>query len=109
MTEIQYKGNSYPIHFGLRAVNQFAKQTGSNFNDVVTASDAVSTLDALVSLGTLGLNEGAKRAGLEDRYSEEEIWEWCDEQPKLLLDIADIFIESIKPLTDKLDGLIPKV
>ena len=109
MHKLTYNGREYPVHFGLRAINQFAKQTGGNFSDVITTSEAITAIDAIVSLGALGLNEGARKEGLDDRYTEDELWEWCDDDPSIVLQIADIFIDSIRPLSDKLDGLLPKV
>lgn len=109
MHYLTYNGREYPIRFGLRAINQFAKQTGGNFSEVITAKDAITAVDAIVSLGALGLNEGARKEGLEAHYTEEELWEWCDDDPSIVLRIADIFIDSIRPLSEKLEGLIPKV
>ena len=109
MRTITYNGKDYPIHFGLRAINQFARQTGGNFSDIITTSEAITAIDAIIQIGVLGLNEGARREGDEPCFSEDELWEWCDEDPTLILQIADIFVESIKPLSEKLEGFLPKV
>ncbi len=108
MKELIIDGQAYPIHFGLRALNDFAKKTGADFNTVITTAEAVGTLDALASLTALGLNEGARIEGIDERYTEDEVWDWFDENPKLVLEVADIFKESIDALTKKLGDIAPE-
>lgn len=112
MSGITYNGKTYPVHFGLRAINQFAKDTGANFNKVVTAEEAVTAIDAIVKLGVLGLNDGARKAGAynpSDAFTEDDVWDMCDDDPSIVLRLADIFLESIRPLNEKLDGLVPNI
>ena len=66
----------------------------------------MGSIESIVSLTVVGLNEGTRRAGKDDRYSEDDVWDMFDEDPNLLLVISDIFVQSIVPLTDKLGGMI---
>lgn len=108
MKEITIKGTACPIHFGLRAINDFAKRTGANFSETVTTADAIGTLESMAALTALGLNEGARQSGKPERYTEDEVWDIFDEEPLLVLDVADIFKESIDAMTDKLGDIAPK-
>lgn len=102
MKEIFIHGTPRPIHFGLRAINEFTRQRGVDFGETVTSSEALSTLDSIVALTATGLNEGARRAGDDRRYTEDEVWDLFDEDPTLILTVSDLFVESISPLTDRL-------
>lgn len=105
MKEIVIAGHAYPIHFGLRAVNEFTKQQGWEFERTVATTQPLGTLESIVSLTVTGLNEGARRANSERRYTEDEVWDIFDEEPELILKVSEIFMEAIAPLTDKLGDL----
>lgn len=105
MKEILIAGQPCPIHFGLRAVNEFTKQRGGEFGQTVGTTDALGSLDSIVSLTATGLNEGARRANSDRRYTEDEVWDIFDEEPELILKVSEIFMEAIAPLTDKLGDL----
>lgn len=108
MQTITIAGSQYPVHFGLRGLNTFAKKAGLTFGDIVTAKDAVSTLDGFIALGVLGLNEGARRSGKPNTktFTEDDLWDACDADPGIILQIAETFSAAIKPLVDKLDGVV---
>ena len=108
MDIIEINGQQHPIHFGLRAVNEFAKRTGISFGAVVAGQTSVDgTLDNIVTLAEIGLNEGQKKLGVEhpDVWTEDDVWEVIDDDPTILLKVADIFSSEVKPLIDKLDGV----
>jgi len=100
MREIIIHGKPCPIHFGLRAIHEFTRQRGADFASTVSSAEALSTLDSIVALTATGLNEGARRAGDDRRYTEDEVWDLFDEDPTLILTISDLFVASILPLTD---------
>ena len=102
MKEIIIHGTPRPIHFGLRSINEFTRQRGADFAATVSSAEALSTLDSIVALTVTGLNEGARRAGDDRRYTEDEVWDLFDEDPTLILTVSDLFVESISPLTDRL-------
>lgn len=105
MKEIIIAGRTCPIHFGLRAVNEFTKMQGGAFERTVGTAEALGSLDSIVALTATGLNEGARRSNSEHRYTEEDVWDIFDEDPQLILTISEIFMEAISPLTDKLGEL----
>lgn len=105
MKEIVIAGQACPIHFGLRAVNEFTKQRGGEFGQTVGTTDAIGSLDSIVALTVTGLNEGARRSNSDHRYTEDEVWDIFDEEPTLILTVSEIFMEAITPLTDKLGEL----
>lgn len=107
MREITIRGNVCPIHFGLKAINDFAKRTGKDFSTTITTTDAIATFESLAGITALGLNEGARQQGLKERYTEDDVWDFFDENPRLVLDVADIFRESIAALTQKLGDIDP--
>ena len=108
MLTITIAGNQYPVHFGLRGLNSFAKKTGFSFGDIVTAADAANSIEALIALGVHGLNEGARKSGAKTAktFTEDDLWDAVDEDPGILLQIADAFTVAIKPLINKLDGVV---
>lgn len=108
MLTITIAGTQYPVHFGLRGLNTFTKTTGLSFGDVVTAKDAASSLDGIVALGVLGLNEGARKCGdpKARRFTEDDLWDAVDADPGIIFQIADAFSAAIKPLVAKLDGVV---
>ena len=99
MKEIIIQGTPHPIHFGLRAIDEFVRQRGAEFGQTVASNDSI------VALTATGLNEGARRAGSDRRYTEDEVWDIFDEEPSLILAVSELFVESIAPLTDKLGDL----
>lgn len=105
MKEIIIQGMPRPIHFGLRAIDEFAKQRGAEFGQTVASTEALGSLDSIVALTVTGLNEGARRAGCDRRYTEDEVWDIFDEEPALILKVSELFVECIAPLTDKLGDL----
>lgn len=74
MKEIIIQGTPRPIHFGLRAIDEFVKQRGAEFGQTVASTDALGSLDSIVALTATGLNEGARRADSDRRYTEDEVW-----------------------------------
>lgn len=105
MKEIIVAGKVCPIHFGLRAVNEFTKQRGGEFGQTVGTTDALASLDSIVALTVTGLNEGARRTNSDRRYTEDEVWDIFDEEPELILKVSEIFMEAMSLLTDKLGDL----
>lgn len=103
MEEITIKGKSYPIHFGLRTLNRFAMARGEEFSDILTAKNAPASLDSIVELALMGLNDGAERAGSDHRFKENEVWDAFEQEPELMLVVGEMFAESITPLVERLD------
>ena len=66
-------------------------------------------MDSVVAVAAVGLNEGARLSKRTERYTVDDVWDFVDEDPSLILKIADIFKESIDALTDKLGDLDPNV
>lgn len=105
MNEIIIAGAPRPIHFGLRAINEFTRLTGGDFGQSVSSPQPVASLDSIVALAVTGLNEGARRAHSERRYTADEVWDLFDEEPSLILTVSELFMESVTPLTEKLGDL----
>ena len=110
MKKVKINGKEYPVHFGMRAVNAFLKRTGKTLAEIVTAKDVIGSLDGIVALACIGLTEGSqKEHGREEaeEFTEDEVWEFIDEQPELIFDIVDAFAEDIRPLMERLEGYGP--
>lgn len=105
MKEIIIQGVACPIHFGLRALCDFTKAQDTDFDATVTSAQALGSLDSIVGLTVTGLNDGARRANSDRRYSDNQVWDIFDEEPELILAVSEIFMESITPLTDKLGDI----
>ncbi len=108
MKEIIYQGKALPLHFGMKAINSYTKLQGTSFESAATSTLPVSNIESIVSLTTSGLNEGARKSGIDKRYTEDDVWDIFDEEPTLIITISELFIEAIAPLTDKLGSLAPK-
>ncbi len=107
MKEIIYQGTAYPIHFGIKAINNYIKLQGKEFEEGVTTTNSLANLESIVSLTVSGLNEGARKSQSNKRYTEDFVWDLFDDEPTLILTVSEMFIEAIVPLTDKLGGLVP--
>ena len=105
MKEIIIQGSPRPIHFGLRAIDEFVKPRGAEFGQTVASTAALGSLDSIVALPATGLNEAARRAGSARRYTADEERDNFDATPSLNLAVSVLFVESIAPLTDKLGDL----
>src|SRR5574344_612181 len=99
MKEIVIRGTARPIHFGMRAINEFTKNTKGDFETNISTTDAIATMDSLVAVAAVGLNEGARLSTRPERYTVDDVWDFIDEEPLLVLTIADIFKDSIDALT----------
>ena len=105
MNEIIVKGQAIPVHFGMKAINEFVKQTDFDFDETVTTTNPIANMDSIVSLAVVGLNEGARRSGKDNRYTEDDVWDMLDENPELILNFSTIFMESVMPMTDRLGDM----
>lgn len=108
MNEITYNGKQLPLHFGIRAINNFTKFQNGDFENAATTTSALGSLDSIVALTLSGLNEGARKGGVSTRYTENDVWDMFDDDPTLIVKVSEIFIEAIAPLTDKLGAISPK-
>lgn len=106
MKEIIVNGIALPIHFGMKAIDEFSKSQGIDFSETATSTAFAGSIETIVSLAVVGLNEGARRSGRDQRYCEDNVWDMFDDDPTLMLQITEIFAESIVPLTDKLGGML---
>ena len=68
----------------------------------------LASLDDIVGLIHTGLNEGARKAGIEERLTITEVWDMCEEDPKAILVAADIFQQSINVCLEKLGESVEK-
>ncbi len=109
MKEIIVNGKALPVHFGMKAINEFTKRQGMDFDRAVTTTEPLANLDSIVELAVSGFNEGARLAGREERYGEDDVWDMFDAEPNLIIDISDAFIECVEPLADKLGALSKNV
>ena len=85
MKEITIQGVAHPLHFGLRALCDFTKAQDTDFDTTVTSAQALGSLDSIVGLTVTGLNEGARRTNSDRRYTEDEVWDFFDDEPELIL------------------------
>lgn len=108
MKEIIVNGKPLPIHFGMKAILEFTKIQEIEFHDAVTTTESFSNIESVASLALSGLNEGARRAKRDSRYTEDEVWDMFDDNPELIMQVSEIFMESIVPLMDKLGELNSK-
>jgi len=101
-------GRKYPIHFGLKTINEFTKETGHDFEQIVALGKPELSVEAFVTIARLGLKDGARRAGSSEvePFDEDELWDAFDEEPSLIFDLADLFSDAIHPIVTKLNGLI---
>lgn len=94
-------GRELPVHFGIRAINEFSKDQSLTFADTINGS-GVDSLERVIKIAVVGLNEGARRAGAPERFTEDNVWDMVDDEPELIIRIGEIFMESVQPLMDKL-------
>lgn len=110
MKKITIQGEKYPVHFGMRAVNTFLHKTGKTLSEIITAKDVVNSLDGIVALAAVGLNEGSRKEnGVEmaGNFTDDVVWDFIDEEPQLIFQFLEIFAEEIQPLMNKLEGYGP--
>ena len=105
MAELIVKGKPLPIHFGMKAITEYFKRHNKDFHDVVASTETISSIETLIDITVMGLNEGARRAKSDTRYTQDDIWDMLDEDPNLILKVSELFVESIVPLTEKLGEL----
>lgn len=112
MEVVTIAGKEYPVHFGLKGLNTYAKKTNMDFGNLVSMEGVLSALDVIVSLATLGINEGLKKEhGLDtpEQITEDELWDQIDDDPQLVFTLADAISAGINPVIDKLNAVqIPK-
>ncbi len=105
MREIIYNGVALPLHFGIRAINEFAGAKGKELGDIIEQGTSFDGLDKVVEMAQCGLNEGARRRGVDKRYTADDVWDMIDDDPQLILGIVDVFAEAVELLTEKLGSL----
>ena len=105
MAEITINGKTHPIHFGLKAISRFAQQHNLDFADMLSTPDTLSSFEGIADLAVLGLNDGARRAKSDVRYTVDDVWDFFDDDPQVILSVAEVFVKSVTPLVDKLANL----
>ncbi len=108
MNEIIYQGKPLPIHFGLKALSNYTQMQATSFEDTVTTTNPVASIETIVSLTVSGLNEGSRKQGSDKRYTQDDVWDMIDEEPELISKITEVFMAAVTPLTAKLGALSPK-
>ena len=108
MNEIIYQGKPLPIHFGLKTIYEFTKLNGTSFEEAVTTTNIGGDMGSVIFLAISGLNEGSRKSGSDKRYTQNDIFDMFDDEPNLIMTVANIFMEAIIPLTEKLGALKPK-
>lgn len=108
MRELIYKNEALPLHFGLRALSEFATKNNMDLDSMMSGEQSIEGLNMIVSLAVFGLNLGARKAGKEDRYDEEFVWDMFEEEPSLIYETTTIFQESMTVITSRLGSLAPK-
>lgn len=110
MREIIVKGKALPIHFGMRVIHEYCKANQVEMDKALQQENPLAALETLVAIATIGLNDGARRSGLEKRYSEDEVWDMLDERIGLVVEIGEILAEAIHPHVEQLGsvGNVPK-
>lgn len=89
----------------MKALSEFTKSVGGDFDDTISTTNPIANISSIVSLTVAGLNDGARRAGNESRYSEDDVWDIFTDAPNLIAEVSNIFLESVVPLTEKLGDI----
>lgn len=98
---ITINGRELPVHFGMRAINEFSRLTNRQFDDTINGA-GLGNLESVVQLAVFGLNDGARREGSSERYTENDVWDMADDDPTVIVRFSEIFMESVQPLMEKL-------
>lgn len=106
MKELTICGRHYPAVFGIRAMREAAKAINGEFDQVVGGQIEIEAgLDMLLSVARVALNEGARKSGLPERYSEDQVVDFFDDEPTLLKQVQELFSESTTVNPDALGEL----
>jgi len=91
---IEIGGKVRPVKFGFNALIEFSELTGKTIDELNSLSDKNMTMKQLLILCWCGLKAGARREGQEFNASVEDVADWLDENPSLLLDITMEYAKS---------------
>jgi hypothetical protein len=105
MEEVIIKGKPCPVHFGLRAISRYGQKHGIDFAELISTPELFSSFEGFAEIGAMGLNDGARKARLGVRYTEEQMWDIFDDEPRVLLDIIQIFMRNVFPKLEELGNL----
>lgn len=90
---INIGGEKRPLHFGLYALKQITEHLGIEVNDFM-AGISITTLSDQVGIARIGLNEGARRAGIGVELSEVDVYDLLDDSPEALDQIIAVYFEQ---------------
>lgn len=102
MKELIINGRTLPIHFGIKVIHEYCKRNQVEFDQALQQDNPLSSLETLVSVTTIGLNEGARRSGSQERYTEDDVWDMIDERVQLIQEIGELLSEAIHPQVERL-------
>lgn len=112
---ITVDGAELPIHFGIKTVAEVAERYGKDLDEFISDvyeqakkvmddkspefrfSNIAKTTKLTVLASTVALNEGARRADKENRYTEDNVTDLIDDNPELLTTLTSKFLGSILP------------
>lgn len=106
MKELTICGKAYPAAFGIRTMREAAKAMNGEFGDIVGGEIQIEVgLDMITAVARVALNEGARKSGIPDRYTEDQVVDFFDDEPTLLKQVQELFSESTTVNPDALGEL----
>lgn len=106
MKTVNYRGRELPINFGIRTFNEACKLMNISFGEAIAADETpkANTLELLVLVTLFALNDGARKAGKERRYTEDDVWDMFEDEPQLVNECSELFAESIAVNAENISG-----
>ena len=101
--EIIINGNPRPVHYGIRMIQEVLKTMNKEMGDLLEEQPEIG-LDLILDVSATALSEGARRAGMSERYSSDDVADLIDddESGELLGTLTEFFAESISVNINKL-------
>lgn len=100
---IETNGKRLPINFGIRVMATTADAMGMSFNGLCEKMDVenpplADMLQLIISAAVIALNEGARIDNTGERFSEDDVVDLIDGDPKLLPEISRMMMQAMHPM-----------
>lgn len=85
-------GADRPVSFGFAAMIKFGKISGRELKEI--SEIAEFDLEEIIQLSWAGLSDGARRKNQAFEHTLEDVCDWLDEQPDMMITLMQMFAEA---------------
>lgn len=93
--QVQLGGQMRPMKFGFIAISEFSEMTNRKLGDITDLTKGDLTVKEMLLLCYCALKNGARVEGREFNFSVEDVGDWLDENPEVIVQMGAAISEQM--------------